>query len=78
MRSAPASLAPSAGAAAAAIGVLLLSGGLYTLLPSRDTATRPRRLGASALLAIGGGTGFVSALTGAGMVAEGLWKTLVS
>jgi uncharacterized membrane protein YfcA len=50
----------------AAIGVLLLSGGLYALLPSRDTATRPRRLGAGALLAIGGGTGFVSALTGAG------------
>jgi uncharacterized membrane protein YfcA len=50
----------------AAIGVLLLSGGLYALLPSRDTATRRRRLGASALLAIGGGTGFVSALTGAG------------
>ena len=50
----------------AAIGVLLLSGGLYALLPSRDTATRLRRLGAGALLAIGGGTGFVSALTGAG------------
>ena len=50
----------------AAIGVLLLSGGLYTLVPSRNIATRPRRLGAGALLAIGGGTGFVSALTGAG------------
>jgi len=50
----------------AAIGVLLLAGGCYALLPPRDIATAPRRLATGTLLAIGGGTGFVSALTGAG------------
>jgi hypothetical protein len=50
----------------AAIGVLLLAGGLYALRPQRNMAIAPRRLKAQTLLAIGGGTGFVSALTGAG------------
>jgi uncharacterized protein len=49
-----------------AIGVLLLAGGLYALWPPRGVAVRQRRLSSAALLAIGGGTGFVSALTGAG------------
>ena len=50
----------------AAIGVLLLAGGLYALLPSRAVPTHRRRLRSTALLGLGGGTGFVSALTGAG------------
>jgi hypothetical protein len=50
----------------AAIGVLLLAGGCYALLPPRQISFAPRRLKAPTLLMIGGGTGFVSALTGAG------------
>ena len=50
----------------AAIGVLLLAGGSYALLPARDIAIGGRRLSPAVLLALGGGTGFVSALTGAG------------
>jgi uncharacterized protein len=50
----------------ASIGVLLLAGGLYALLPPRTAAAPRRRLSSATLLAIGGGTGFVSALTGAG------------
>lgn len=50
----------------AAIGVLLLAGGLYALRPPRHAAIEPHRLKAPTLLAIGGGTGFLSALTGAG------------
>ena len=48
------------------IGVLLLAGGLYALAPSRDVAVAPRRLPTWLLLVIGGGTGFLSALSGAG------------
>jgi uncharacterized membrane protein YfcA len=55
-----------AGLLEAAIGGLLLSGGVYALLPPRRAANRRRRLAAAALLGLGGGTGFVSALTGAG------------
>jgi uncharacterized membrane protein YfcA len=50
----------------AAIGALLLAGGLYALLPARDVAFGRRKLSPSVLLALGCGTGFVSALTGAG------------
>jgi uncharacterized membrane protein YfcA len=50
----------------AAIGVLLLAGGVYALLPPRGTAIGRRRLAPALLLGLGGGTGFVSALTGAG------------
>ncbi|HXA22874.1 MAG TPA: sulfite exporter TauE/SafE family protein [Acetobacteraceae bacterium] len=50
----------------AAIGVLLLAGGIYALFPPRGGAIRPRRLASVTLLGLGGGTGFVSALTGAG------------
>lgn len=50
----------------AAIGVLLMAGGLYALVPSRSTSVASRRLAAPVLLAIGCGTGFLSALTGAG------------
>jgi uncharacterized membrane protein YfcA len=50
----------------AAIGTLLLAGGLYALFPARDVATGHRRLGSLVLLGLGGGTGFVSAMTGAG------------
>jgi len=50
----------------ALIGLLLLAGGIYTLRGSRRPTTRPVRLGAPVLLGLGGGTGFVSALTGAG------------
>jgi uncharacterized protein len=49
----------------AAIGVLLLAGGIYAVLPPRATGDT-RRLGPATLLGLGGGTGFVSALTGAG------------
>jgi uncharacterized membrane protein YfcA len=49
-----------------AIGILLLAGGIYALLPPRDVTVAPRRLPASLLMGIGGGTGFLSALTGAG------------
>jgi len=50
----------------AAIGVLLLAGGVYALLPPRGVAIGQRRLKPATLLGLGGGTGFVSALTGAG------------
>src|ERR1700758_1819843 len=49
-----------------AIGILLLAGGIYALLPTRNVSIAPRRLPASMLVGIGGGTGFLSALTGAG------------
>jgi uncharacterized membrane protein YfcA len=48
------------------IGVLLLAGGVYALLPPRATAIGRRRLAPATLLGLGGGTGFLSALTGAG------------
>ncbi len=50
----------------AAIGVLLLAGGIYALFPPRAVAIGQRRLKPATLLGLGGGTGFVSALTGAG------------
>ncbi|HME24732.1 MAG TPA: sulfite exporter TauE/SafE family protein [Acetobacteraceae bacterium] len=55
-----------AGLLEAAIGVLLLAGGIYALLPPRDVAIARRMLAPATLLGLGGGTGFVSALTGAG------------
>ncbi len=55
-----------AGLLEAAIGALLLAGGIYALLPPRGVAIGRRRLAPAALLGLGGGTGFVSALTGAG------------
>jgi uncharacterized membrane protein YfcA len=48
----------------AAIGVLLLAGGSYALLPPR--AAGHRTLSAPMLLALGAGTGFLAAITGAG------------
>ena len=48
----------------AAIGILLLAGGLYSLMPPRMGGHRT--LGKPTLLALGGVTGFVAALTGAG------------
>lgn len=48
------------------IGLLLLGGGLYTLRGGRRFIGTPGQLGAALLLGLGGGTGFVSALTGAG------------
>ena len=48
------------------IGLLLLAGGIYTLRGSRSPTTQPVRLAAPLLLGLGVGTGFVSALTGAG------------
>jgi uncharacterized protein len=50
----------------AAIGVLLLAGGLYALRTPRSALTRRVALAPVTLLALGGGTGFVSAMTGAG------------
>ncbi len=55
-----------AGVLEAAIGVLLLTGGLYALRTPRNVARQPARLAPVTLLGLGGGTGFVSALTGAG------------
>ncbi len=55
-----------AGLLEAAIGGLLLTGGIYALLPARSAANGRRRLPPATLLGLGGGTGFVSALTGAG------------
>ena len=56
-----------AGLLEAAIGVLLLGGGIYALLPRRDAEDRVQRtLAPTTLLGLGGGTGFISALTGAG------------
>jgi uncharacterized membrane protein YfcA len=50
----------------AAIGILLLTGGAYALLPLRDTITGQQRLPSLTLVGLGGGTGFLSAMTGAG------------
>jgi uncharacterized membrane protein YfcA len=50
----------------AAIGALLLVGGAYAWRTPRDVPVAGRRLGTGTLLALGGGTAFVSALTGAG------------
>ncbi len=50
----------------AAIGVLLLAGGLYALRSPRSVAITGQRLGGATLVGLGGGTAFVSALTGAG------------
>ncbi|HEY7576864.1 MAG TPA: sulfite exporter TauE/SafE family protein [Acetobacteraceae bacterium] len=55
-----------AGLLEAAIGGLLLAGGLYALRTPRDVTVDGRRLGSGVLIGLGGGTGFVSALTGAG------------
>jgi hypothetical protein len=48
------------------IGALLLAGGIYALMPKRVAERAPRRLKSPVVLAIGGGTAFVSAMTGAG------------
>ncbi|MGH7123150.1 MAG: sulfite exporter TauE/SafE family protein, partial [Stellaceae bacterium] len=48
------------------IGLLLLAGGIYTLRGSHRPTNGPGRLEAPLLLGLGCGTGFVSALTGAG------------
>jgi uncharacterized protein len=58
-------LAP-AGLLEASIGALLLAGGIYAVLPWRNRLVAPLRLKPATLLVLGGGTGFVSALTGAG------------
>jgi hypothetical protein len=55
-----------AGLLEAAIGGLLLVGGLYALRTPRDVGIGGRRLGSRMLIGLGGGTAFVSALTGAG------------
>lgn len=55
-----------AGLLEAAIGALLVAGGLYTLRTPRNVTITGRRLSIAMLLALGGGTAFVSALTGAG------------
>lgn len=47
-----------------AIGVLLLGGGIYSLLPPRPVGART--LSAATLLALGAGTGVLAAITGAG------------
>jgi uncharacterized membrane protein YfcA len=49
-----------------AIGVLLLLGGLYALRPPRRAPVQRVSLKPAVLLGLGGGTGFVSAMTGAG------------
>ncbi len=49
-----------------AIGILLMSGGVYALRPQRDVPLRQSRLPPVTLVGLGGGTGFVAALTGAG------------
>ncbi len=49
-----------------AIGVLLLAGGLYALVPRRELTAGRGQLGKGTVLGIGAGTGFLSALTGAG------------
>jgi uncharacterized membrane protein YfcA len=49
-----------------AIGVLLLAGGLYALCAPPIAPTKRAALAPGTLLGIGGGTGFVSAMTGAG------------
>ncbi len=50
----------------AAIGVLLLAGGLYAVRTPRQAAVGGRRLSTGTLVGLGAGTAFVSALTGAG------------
>ena len=60
-----ASVAPAA-LLEAVIGVLLLAGGVYALRGARRVAAEPRALAPSLLLGLGGVTGFLSALTGAG------------
>jgi uncharacterized membrane protein YfcA len=60
-----ASLAP-AGLLEALIGLLLLGGGLYALRGAGRVAAAQRSLATPLLLGLGAGTGFVSALTGAG------------
>jgi len=50
----------------ALIGLSLLFGGVYALRGARRVGAMPGVLGAPLLLALGGGTGFISALTGAG------------
>jgi uncharacterized membrane protein YfcA len=51
----------------AAIGALLLAGGVYTLRAPRNAAVAGRvAIAPATLIGVGGGTGFVSALTGAG------------
>jgi uncharacterized membrane protein YfcA len=48
------------------IGLLLLAGGIYALRGAHRVAAPPNPLAAPLVLGLGGGTGFVSALTGAG------------
>jgi uncharacterized protein len=60
-----ASLAPAT-LLEALIGLLLLAGGVYALRGARGLAAEPRHLTPPLLLGLGGGTGFLSALTGAG------------
>jgi uncharacterized membrane protein YfcA len=60
-----ASLAPAA-LLEALIGLLLLAGGIYALRGVHRLAAEPSPLAPTLLLGLGGGTGFVSALTGAG------------
>ncbi len=60
-----ASLAPAT-LLEALIGLLLLAGGAYTLRGAARIAETAKPLGTPLLLGLGGGTGFVSALTGAG------------
>lgn len=50
----------------AAIGVLLLAGGVYALRPPRIITTQRVALAPMTLIGLGGGTGFVAAMTGAG------------
>src|SRR5580704_685807 len=60
-----ASLAP-AGLLEALIGLLLLGGGLYALRGAGRVAAAQSLLATPLLLGLGAGTGFISALTGAG------------
>ena len=60
-----ASLAPAA-LLEALVGALLFAGGFYALHGARRAAAERREIGAPLLLGLGAGTGFVSALTGAG------------
>jgi uncharacterized membrane protein YfcA len=60
-----ASLAPP-GLLETLIGLLLLAGGIYALRGAYRVAAPPSPLAAPLVLGLGGGTGFVSALTGAG------------
>jgi uncharacterized protein len=50
----------------ALIGLLLLAGGIYALRGAHRVPSGSRPLAATLLLGLGGGTGFISALTGAG------------